>query len=141
MNGLKKLLIVSFLIVVSVTGAGAPEKLTLMLDWFPNVDHLPIYLARETGMFAEKGLTVKILSPSDTADALKLAASGHADIAEPPWLPADATTTTSFSRAYATASRTTFGAAPCPAAATTTTSAPASMSSSTADRYRGSPPA
>ena len=57
------------------------QKLTLMLDWFPNVDHLPIYVAREQGYFSEKGLEIKILSPSDTSDALKLAASGSIDIA------------------------------------------------------------
>lgn len=81
MNGLKKLLIASLLIVVSVTGAGASEKLTLMLDWFPNVDHLPIYLARDSGIFEKAGLTIDILSPSDTADALKLAAAGKVDLA------------------------------------------------------------
>ena len=61
--------------------AEAPPKLTLMLDWFPNVDHLPIYVAREQGYFSEKGLEIKILIPSDTSDALKLAASGSVDIA------------------------------------------------------------
>lgn len=61
--------------------AFAAEKLTVMLDWFPNVDHLPIYVARQQGYFAEKGLEIKILSPSDTSDALKLAASGSVDIA------------------------------------------------------------
>ena len=61
--------------------AFAAQKLTLMLDWFPNVDHLPIYVAREQGYFSEKGMEIKILSPSDTSDALKLAASGSIDIA------------------------------------------------------------
>ena len=31
----------------------AGEKLTLMLDWFPNVDHLPIYIAKDLGYFAD----------------------------------------------------------------------------------------
>ncbi|WP_319523931.1 ABC transporter substrate-binding protein [uncultured Desulfosarcina sp.] len=59
----------------------AETPLTLMLDWFPNVDHLPIYVAREKGFFDEQGLAVEILSPSDTADALKLAAAGKVDLA------------------------------------------------------------
>ena len=50
-----------------------------MLDWFPNVDHLPIYVAREKGYFREAGIEVKILSPSDTSDALKLAVAGQVD--------------------------------------------------------------
>ena len=61
--------------------AVAEEPLTLMLDWFPNVDHLPIYVAQQRGFFEEQGLFVKILNPSDTADALKLAAAGTVDLA------------------------------------------------------------
>ncbi|MBN1141673.1 MAG: ABC transporter substrate-binding protein [Deltaproteobacteria bacterium] len=57
------------------------EKLTLMLDWFPNIDHLPIYVAQQEGYFKEQGLEVKIMSPSETTDALKLAASDNVDLA------------------------------------------------------------
>ena len=59
----------------------AAQKLTVMLDWFPNIDHLPIYVAEQEGLFADEGLEVTILTPSSTADALKLAASGNVDIA------------------------------------------------------------
>ncbi|MBU0973143.1 MAG: ABC transporter substrate-binding protein [Proteobacteria bacterium] len=59
----------------------AGDKLTLMLDWFPNVDHLPIYVARQLGYFADSRIEVEIISPSETSDALKLAASGNVDIA------------------------------------------------------------
>ena len=81
---MKKRFIVSvavLLLSLWAFSAFAAQKLTLMLDWFPNVDHLPIYVAREQGYFSEKGLEIKILSPSDTSDALKLAASGSVDIA------------------------------------------------------------
>ncbi len=81
MNGLKKMMIAVLVIFMTGTGAGAAEKLTLMLDWFPNVDHLPIYLARELGYFQRAGIAVDIVSPSDTADALKLAAAGKVDLA------------------------------------------------------------
>ncbi|OQY49755.1 MAG: ABC transporter substrate-binding protein [Desulfobacteraceae bacterium 4572_89] len=59
----------------------AGQKLTLMLDWFPNVDHLPIYVAREMGYFNDNDIEVDIISPSETSDALKLAASGNMDLA------------------------------------------------------------
>jgi putative hydroxymethylpyrimidine transport system substrate-binding protein len=61
--------------------ASAMEKLTLMLDWFPNIDHLPIYTAKAEGMFAKRGIEVEVISPSDTSDALKLAAAGNMDLA------------------------------------------------------------
>ena len=59
----------------------AAQKLTLILDWFPNVDHLPIYVAQHQGFFADEGLEIKIISPSETSDALKLAAAGQVDLA------------------------------------------------------------
>ena len=63
------------------SGLMAGEKLSLMLDWFPNVDHLPIYVAQEKGYFSDQGIEVSIISPSETSDALKLAASGNMDLA------------------------------------------------------------
>ncbi len=76
--------IVSFILAASLLCAPnlwANQKLTLMLDWFPNVDHLPIYVAQEMGYFADNKIEVDIISPSETSDGLKLAASGNMDIA------------------------------------------------------------
>jgi putative hydroxymethylpyrimidine transport system substrate-binding protein len=67
-------------LVASASGTVA-EEMTLMLDWFPNVDHLPIYVAKEKGFFAEEEIDLAIVSPSDTADALKLAVAGQVDLA------------------------------------------------------------
>lgn len=69
------------LILFSASSSMAAKKLTLMLDWFPNIDHLPIYVAQQQGYFTEKGLEIEIITPSDTADALKLSATGNVDIA------------------------------------------------------------
>jgi putative hydroxymethylpyrimidine transport system substrate-binding protein len=84
-------LVCLFFAVVGVTHSPADEtpavtaltaqKLRLMLDWFPNVDHLPIYVAQEKGYFAEHNIQVTIISPSETADGLKLAATGNVDLA------------------------------------------------------------
>lgn len=78
---MKKNLILILLALILAVPAAAAERLTLMLDWFPNVDHLPIYLAREKGHFKAQGLDVEIITPSETSDALKLAASGQVDLA------------------------------------------------------------
>ena len=61
--------------------ATASEKVTVMLDWFPNMDHLPLFVARDGGHFAEVGLDVELLAPSDTATALKLALAAKVDLA------------------------------------------------------------
>ncbi len=81
---MKKGMIFLFTVLVILctsSGLFAGQKLTLMLDWFPNIDHLPIYVAQQQNFFAEKDLEVSIMSPSDTSDALKLAAAGKVDIA------------------------------------------------------------
>jgi putative hydroxymethylpyrimidine transport system substrate-binding protein len=74
-----------FAIAVALGGGATPakcaEKLTLMLDWFPNIDHLPIYVARDLGLFTKAGIEVEIITPSETADGLKLAAAGEVDMA------------------------------------------------------------
>ncbi len=80
---MKKQIIATLISCALLLGAvsASAEKLTLMLDWFPNIDHLPIYVAQEQGLFKKVGLEVEILSPSETADGLKLAASGNVDLA------------------------------------------------------------
>jgi len=81
MKNVKRFVLAGILVVMLAGAVAAQEKLTLMLDWFPNVDHLPIYVAQQRGIFAEQGLKVNIISPSGTSDALKLAAAGKVDIA------------------------------------------------------------
>jgi putative hydroxymethylpyrimidine transport system substrate-binding protein len=52
-----------------------------MLDWFPNPDHAPVYVAKAKGFFAEQGLDVDIMVPADPNDPLKLVAAGKINFA------------------------------------------------------------
>ncbi len=61
--------------------AVAADKISVMLDWYPNPDHAPIYLAQCEGFFAAEGLDVEIMVPGDPNDPLKLAAAGKVDLA------------------------------------------------------------
>lgn len=63
------------------TPAMAADKLTVMLDWFANPDHGPIIVAQQMGYFADAGLEVQIVAPSDPADPPKMVAAGQADLA------------------------------------------------------------
>ena len=78
---MKRHVVLTLMIFMMLCSTAWAQKLTLMLDWFPNVDHLPVYLAQKSGYFADQGLDVKIVVPSETSDALKLAAAGKVDIA------------------------------------------------------------
>jgi putative hydroxymethylpyrimidine transport system substrate-binding protein len=63
------------------TTPGTPERLDLMLDFFPNADHTPIYAAQAGGRFKDVGLDVTVRAPSDPAAPIRLAASGKVDLA------------------------------------------------------------
>jgi putative hydroxymethylpyrimidine transport system substrate-binding protein len=60
---------------------GQTQSLTLMLDWFPNADHVGIYQALDAGDFEQAGLNVHIEVPSDPSLPLKLVAAGKVDVA------------------------------------------------------------
>lgn len=57
------------------------EKVSLMLDWYPNAVHSFLYAAEEKGYFKEQGLDVDIQMPADTNDPLKLVAADQVDMA------------------------------------------------------------
>ncbi|WCK54922.1 ABC transporter substrate-binding protein [Aneurinibacillus sp. Ricciae_BoGa-3] len=57
------------------------QKVSLMLDWYPNAVHSFLYAAQANGYFKEQGLDVDIKMPADTNDPLKLVAAGQIDMA------------------------------------------------------------
>ena len=57
-----------------------PETVDVVLDWYPNAVHAFIYEAIDKGYFADEGLQVNILFPSNTTDPLTMTAAGKADI-------------------------------------------------------------
>jgi putative hydroxymethylpyrimidine transport system substrate-binding protein len=61
--------------------AARTKPFTVMLDWFPNADHAPLYSAIAAGDFNAAGLDVKPVVPSETAEPLKLLAAGKVDMA------------------------------------------------------------
>jgi putative hydroxymethylpyrimidine transport system substrate-binding protein len=61
--------------------APATKPFTVMLDWFPNADHAPLYEAIAHGDFSAVGLDVRPIVPSESAEPLKLLATGKVDMA------------------------------------------------------------
>ncbi|QND51632.1 ABC transporter substrate-binding protein [Phyllobacterium sp. 628] len=59
----------------------AADKLTVLLEWFVNPDHAPLFVAREKGFFAEAGLDVDFIPPADPSAPPRLVAAKQADIA------------------------------------------------------------
>ncbi len=57
------------------------KSLSLMLDYFPNADHVGIYDAQAKGYFKAAGLNVQIQPPSNAASPLQLLEAGKVDLA------------------------------------------------------------
>jgi putative hydroxymethylpyrimidine transport system substrate-binding protein len=77
---MKRIVIAALLSVLLATPAAA-EKLTVMLDWFVNPDHGPLFVALERGEFSKRGLDVELIAPADPNDPPKLVAAGRGDVA------------------------------------------------------------
>ncbi|HEX3317730.1 MAG TPA: ABC transporter substrate-binding protein [Solirubrobacteraceae bacterium] len=63
--------------------AGPPgtQKLSVVLDYLPNPDHVGLYAAQKRGDFKRAGLDVSLKVPPDPSSPLKLLAAGKADFA------------------------------------------------------------
>lgn len=84
---MKKIILVVLAAVcaLSLGACGSPDQqqaqetaglteVTLVLDWTPNTNHTGLYVALEKGYFAESGLDVSIIQPSESSVLQLLAA-------------------------------------------------------------------
>lgn len=69
------------LLLCAASSAGAADKFTVLLDWFVNPDHGPLYVALEKGYFKDAGLDVELIAPADPNDPPKFVAAGKGDVA------------------------------------------------------------
>jgi len=80
-----KYLIVFFIVAALLGGVSntltASEKMSVVLDWFVNPDHGPLFIALEKGFFSRQVLDVSFQVPSNPNDPPKLVAAKNADIA------------------------------------------------------------
>lgn len=70
-----------FVLLICAGPVKSEERVTVLLDWFINPDHAPLFVALEKGFFKDKGLDVKLIAPSNPNDPPKLVAAGKADLA------------------------------------------------------------
>ena len=60
---------------------GQSQPFDLALDFYPNPDHVGIYMAKRLGYFRDAGLDVSINAPSDPSAPIKQVAAGQVDLA------------------------------------------------------------
>lgn len=77
----KLIIAMAFAVGLAAAPALAADKLVVLLDWFVNPDHGPLYVAQARGEFAKRGLEVEFIAPADPNDPPKLVAAKQADLA------------------------------------------------------------
>lgn len=61
------------------SGDGGPRPATLILDYLPNGVHAGIYRAIAAGYYEDQGIDLDVVTPTSTADTLRLIQAGKAD--------------------------------------------------------------
>jgi putative hydroxymethylpyrimidine transport system substrate-binding protein len=86
MKKMKKTIFITviFLIFFGLAAQGNDPEMGIILDFFANPNHVPIYVAKQLGFFAAEGLEVEIMIPAGPSDPLKLAAARTMDVALSP---------------------------------------------------------
>lgn len=64
-----------------VINSTSEHPFSVMLDWFPNADHAALFDALDHGYFKAAGMEVHAVTPSESAEPLKLLAAGKVDMA------------------------------------------------------------
>ena len=60
---------------------GAPQGVTLVLDFVPNAAHAGIYAAERRGWYRDRGIDLTIRRPGESTDGPKLLAAGRVELA------------------------------------------------------------
>ncbi|STY28786.1 thiamine biosynthesis protein NMT-1 [Legionella wadsworthii] len=54
-------------------------RTTLLLNWYANPYHTPIFVAQSLGYFQQEGIKLAILEPTDPSDVTEIVGMGHVD--------------------------------------------------------------
>ena len=70
---MKKLLVTALVLLCLFPVSALCEEVTVILDYVPNTNHTGMYIALENGYYAEEGLNVRIIEPTEGATATLIA--------------------------------------------------------------------
>ena len=73
------LLTLALLLAISCDSEPETASVKLALDWYPNANHLGLYIAQQKGYFEEENLDVTMYTPSDPSTVLQTVGAGQDD--------------------------------------------------------------
>jgi len=68
------------LLLTAACNNSPPQHTRVLLDWWPNPVHLPLYVGIKRGFFAQQGLDLEILKCSEPPQTLMMLMAGRAEI-------------------------------------------------------------
>ena len=71
---------IALILLLSACNKEDTEKVSIMLDWYPNAVHSFLYIAKEKGYFEDEGIELDIQFPANPTDPINLAAAGKVTI-------------------------------------------------------------
>ena len=72
-------LALALLLAISCDSEPETASVKLALDWYPNANHLGLYIAQQKGYFEEENLDVTMYTPSDPSTVLQTVGAGQDD--------------------------------------------------------------
>lgn len=72
-------LTLALLLAISCDSEPETASVKLALDWYPNANHLGLYIAQQRGYFEEENLDVTMYTPSDPSTVLQTVGAGQDD--------------------------------------------------------------
>lgn len=75
------LMLSALLLTATALPTRAADRMTVLLDWFVNPDHGPLFVAQGLGAFERRGLEIEFIAPADPNDPPKLVAARQAELA------------------------------------------------------------
>ena len=75
------LAIIVAVVALACSAGGDADKVSvkLALDWYPNSNHLGLFIAQEKGYFEDENLDVTLYTPVDPSTVLQTVGSGKDD--------------------------------------------------------------
>ncbi len=81
---MKCVLIAMLAVAITAVQSLATRDVRVMLDFFPNPNHVPLYVADQKGYFTDEGISITLIPPSAASDPAKLCAARAVDLALTP---------------------------------------------------------
>ena len=81
---MRKMFLVLSLFVFHLSVSASPgglKTISVVLDWFVNPNHAPLFVAQQEGFFTREGIKVKFITPTNAAEGEKMVAAKRADLA------------------------------------------------------------